>query len=241
MVSLMLLGFVGDITHAHAASPTPQKEVETRTRSMAILKQSLDILENLLAQIDNSLKQSFQPITYKEKLNSSLEAIRINLTGIHTALGNYSPSFAAQIPVNDRGAVQPSRDIPTALQPNAVPPLQTERVYGAGESPQFVVLSPGGSIDIPIPAGESIEHILNPILNPNPISNPNVASISLSTDWKNVLWPSISLIVILALLFFLRRREKEESIENVSPSVINTKPARSEETPIGMEEAPIIY
>ena len=46
MVSLMLLGFVGDITHAHAASPTPQKEVETRTRSMAILKQSLDILEN---------------------------------------------------------------------------------------------------------------------------------------------------------------------------------------------------
>lgn len=77
---------------------------------------------------------------------------------------------------------------------------------------------------------------------PPPIAT-TAASVGLSTDWKNFFWPSITLIAVLALIFFLRMREKKEESFAAAPplEMYNTPRITDNEQPILGEESPIIY
>ncbi len=232
-VSLMTVGFAGGMTPAHAAYLPPQPETDMQAQSTVILKQSLDILGSLLTQIENRLHQPDQPIMDKVELNQTLNSIQADLAGIHASLSDYNDLTAGRTPeINPQTAAAPPLVQHEIQQPTAVQP-QTANPDSA-PLPPTIVLSPRGSVNIPYADLEKTDYV----------PQPNVAAVSLSSNWNNLLWPSVSLIAVLALIFFLRIREKkEESSENpTSPSaseIIPLAAASSESTT--MEEAPIIY
>jgi len=249
-VSLITVGFAGGITPAYAASAPSQ--AETQAQSTAILKQSLDILENLLTKIESQLQQPGQLAVHKAELISTLGSIGANLAGIHAALANSNSAIAANIPQTSAQTATPAPILakPEVQQPIAAQAPQTENMDGTVISPS-VALSPRDLADIPLAAIEkSADAPLAVPENTDNVTDPSAASISVSSNWKNFLWPSVSLIAILALIFFLRMGEKEELHKAVPSSAkiaaleTRAKPARAERAPINMDsmdESPIIY
>lgn len=202
MVSIITVGFAGGIAPAYAASLLQQQGADTRAQSTVILKQSLDILGNVLTQLENRLREPGQLITNKAELNSTLGAIHIYLTGIHTALANYNPSIATNAqPIQ---AVTPAPlAMPETQQPVIVKTPQRGTADASPAPPPIVTTSPYGTVNIPLVSGEKAENV----------PNSDAASVGSFADQKNLVWPTLALVVVLALIFFLRMQEKKRRLQ----------------------------
>ena len=112
--------------------------------------------------------------------------------------------------------------VQTALA-NYSPAIASVPPAKAATPAPIITASPYGSAYSPLAAPDKTENT----------ASPNAASVGLSIDNKNLLWPAITLVAVLVLIFFLRMREKKESSETVIASTQDDEPQTyGEETPI---------
>ncbi len=192
VVSVITVGFALGISPAHASSSMVQPS-ETEAQSMVILKQSLDILGNVLNQLDASLKTGQPQDT--AQISVALAAIQTRLAGIQASLTDSGRSLArgpSAVPAPHTSAMSAGQKPLAAKSPSvmeetmpALPSsLDTEKMSG------IAALSHSASAAFPATA----------------------AATSIMTP-KNILLSAIGILAILAAVFFFRAREKDTPTE----------------------------
>ena len=219
-VSLISLVFAAGAVPAHAAAVTISQTNETgiSAQSTMILKQSLTILENLLRQLDAQVKA--HEVQNSANMSLTLATIHVRLLEIQiSARAGGIPSLALRAPAEKTTMAQPApASAPTPQQPLAV------------QIPKTTIPAP---IVLEIPLEEKLIETAASEIGADDVPASNAAAVGWFANRKNLLWPSITLIAVLALIFFFRMREKNEELPSANArNNAGNKPHSEEGSPI---------